>query len=252
MRWAVAALGLTLARGSVINLTCYVPGGEEGHTHIFDNFSSPFHGNTASDGPSYVAGKLSEGLQSPSLVALVGLALLTVVGLALRTPSGRGVSERLLSPARPSDSPEGETTGPVWSRPIPARWLAAVAIVGLLALALSGTYVYYPSPDDVLEEMKIVRADALSAVNSGSSGLALRHLLQWESLAGKLPVGTILRRGGLDGDMRRDAQELREGIEDLRGALERGVKQEDTKVLADAVQKAYERCRTAYREPRPD
>ena len=81
---------------------------------------------------------------------------------------------------------------------------------------------------------------------SGDRVGALKHLGHWASLAAKLPVGTLIRRGRLDGPMRREAAELAEGIDDLRQALARGAPKAESAPLAAAAARAtYPRCRRA-------
>lgn len=245
-RWSLCMLGLTLTLGYAINATCYLPGGEEGHTHIFDNFSSPFHSYSPAGAPSLVLDRLAESMNHASAIALGALLVLTLSGLALRTPAGRG-AERALT-ALANRSPAAGPASPL-SRPIPTRWLVAVSLAGLLALAAAGAYVYYPAPDDLFEDMRITRADALTAVNSGARADALRHVRHWETLAAKLPIGALLRRGSLDPGMRKEARELREGLEDLRVALQGDGESAGAKDLAGGVQRTYDRCRAAFALP---
>jgi uncharacterized membrane protein YraQ (UPF0718 family) len=245
--WMAGVVGLTLVLGYAINATCYLPGSEEGHTHIFDNFSSPFHGYPHG-AAAFVLDRIAEVANPASTIALGGLAALGLAGVVLRTPWGEAATRRLRE-TRESAATMQDAPTSVWARPVPTRWLTAVAIVGLLGMAVAGAYVYFPSPDEVFEDMRIVRADALSAVTSVSGDDAGRYLAHWESLATKLPIGALIRRGSLNPEMRKESQELREELENLRRVVRQDRRSDEARLLAAAVQKTYDRCKLAYTKP---
>ena len=53
-----------------------------------------------------------------------------------------------------------------WNRSLPTSWLTGSVLVVLVGLAIAGAYVYFPSPEEMFADIRIVRADALSAVQT--------------------------------------------------------------------------------------
>jgi hypothetical protein len=237
-RWSLGMLGLTLVLGYAINASCYLPGSEEGHTHIFDNFSRP-------SGPldlARVAVLLTEAARPASLISLGGLAGLIVIGAILRV---RNPSPVLPDQAETFETGTPETSAGVWNRPLPATWGVWTAILGLLGLSVAGAYIYYPSPSEMFEDIRIVRVDAYSAVQSGTQEAALGHVIRWERMIDRLPIGAVIRRGPLDARMRETTQEMRDRLELLRNALKLG-RLEEARTLMRESQKAHDRCRLSY------
>jgi hypothetical protein len=86
-------------------------------------------------------------------------------------------------------------------------------------------------------------------VTSVSGDDAGRYLAHWESLATKLPIGALIRRGSLNPEMRKESQELREELENLRRVVRQDRRSDEARLLAAAVQKTYDRCKLAYTKP---
>jgi hypothetical protein len=161
-----------------------------GHTHAFDIYCRPFdHGSR--DLPQLVLAKLKEDVHPFERVSLTVLALLGAAGLALKWLDRCWRVEGWLE--RPKDE---ETRGS--SRldvAIPGPVLGAIALAGLVALSLVGCFAYYPAPQEVFEEMTILRAEVLSAAMSGNQGHAKHFIPIWDDWTRRLQVGVFLREG---------------------------------------------------------
>jgi hypothetical protein len=116
----------------------------------------------------------------------------------------------------------------LWQRPIPGRWLGMIGGAGVCVSVVALVYVYYPPVDEILTQMRFVKANALVAARLGQEATALRELDYWEDQVGKLPMAAWLRgrrpppegRQAVD-DFRRHAERLRQAMLDNRPSEER-------------------------------
>lgn len=232
---------LALALGYTLHAGLRVAGAEAGHTHVFDRMTNPFADWHDARHLAFVARKELAPLPAAPLAAL---GLLLATGLAARHEPFRRRVEAILLASRPAAASTG-----VWSRPLPARALAGGAFVSALFAAAALVLVYYPPPEDTFDEMRMTRADAFSALASRSVPAALRSLSDWDTLNGKLVVGTLLRRGPLPAPQRDAARALGDSIDALRKALAVGAPPDETRRIARAVEDAYADVRRAYGRP---
>lgn len=213
------------------------------HTHAFDRYSNPFPASSSSQGdmPARVWDKLK---QSVPLFEAIGLAC--VCGLILP-----GVALRVADPDERIDiwltkAPLEDRNRSVLSVYVPAPVLGVVAIVGLVALSIVGCYIYYPAPAETLEDMKIARAEALSAVSSQESDAVVRQIARYDDLTRKLQVGYYLREGSLDEYQRLRVKALRGWLEQLKDLIEAGELQR-AQDLRYRVSESHRRVVEAFR-----
>ena len=213
---------------------------EENHTHVFDEFTSPFyldHGVDLTQATATLAEKVT--MDQRAALAILLVLVCTGVGLRCFDPSQR-VERWLRQKRAASPSARG-----LLHRPLPAGVLGGCALLGAVALSIVACYIVYPDPHEVFEDMRIVRADALSAVSSGNEKQAERQLEIWDDLARKVEIGTFLRRLYLTRGQVEATQTLRQLLTQLDHALdEKGT--EKSKALAASVNRAYEECRLAF------
>jgi uncharacterized membrane protein YraQ (UPF0718 family) len=211
-----------------------------GHTHAFDMYCRPFHA-TDSNFVQAVAAKLREDLQPFERVGLIVVASFAAAGLALRLLDRRWRVEEWLERA-----PE-PTAGPqAWLNvSVPAPVLGATALAGLVVLSVVGCYAYYPSPQEVFEEMSILRTEVLAAALSGDKKHAEHFIPIWVDWTRRLEVGVFLREGTLSPYRRMKAKVFRDRLEFLKHSIEEGDR-EETRELVNPVSKAYGRMRQAY------
>jgi hypothetical protein len=105
--------------------------------------------------------------------------------------------------------------------------------------------MYYPSPHETFEEMRIVRAEVLTAANSGNKKHAAHFIPVWDEWTRKLQVGAFLREGTNRPYRRMKTKVFRDRLEFLKHAIEDDDKEEIREYSA-AVQNAYNRMRRVY------
>jgi uncharacterized membrane protein YraQ (UPF0718 family) len=234
----IVAATLVLAYGAEQPL--YFAHEEAGHTHAFDEWTSPF----ASGSPvawQIVRDKLLQKVEVLEPVALGGLTLLILIGLAVQKfDRGGRLNAYLVQPPPAVDRPV-----PVWGRNVPGPVLGVIAILGLVVFSVVALYLYYPAPREAFDEIVRVRADASAAVLSGHKEEAIRLIQKWDLLTRKLQVGVFIRTGRFDKEVTQVTEDLRERLEELRDALLADNLTAAREMLPE-VDKAYRTCRSAY------
>ena len=118
-----------------------------------------------------------------------------------------------------STSPEAAA---VWNRAIPASWLAAIGVAGLLVSLVLLLYVYYPPPGEIFEEMHILRTNAVIALKTGDGALADRELHKLDAYLRKLPTSMTLRGNSVTEAAEQAQSDLRRLILQLRDHVHAG------------------------------
>src|SRR5262249_28152075 len=157
-----------------------------GHTHAFDIYCGPFADGT-SDLPQTVVSKLKENVQPFERVGLIVLGSLASVGLALRALDRHWRVEDWL---QRSHNPAQAATSR-FDVSVPAPVLGGAGLVLLFGLSLVGCYAYYPSSDEVFEEMRILRGEVLTAALSGNQKHAGHFIPIWDDWTRRLQVGVF-------------------------------------------------------------
>ncbi len=119
------------------------------------------------------------------------------------------------------DESESSPNSAIWNRPFPKHLLALIAVTGLLALLVMLIYVYYPAPEDIFEDMSIVRTDAILFAGPAPE-IAEREFKKLGNLVDKLPISMALRGRTVTDEAREATREYRRMIEDARTALQDG------------------------------
>jgi uncharacterized membrane protein YraQ (UPF0718 family) len=211
-----------------------------GHTHAFDIYCRPFDAG-ASNLPATVVAKIKESLQPVERVGMIVLACLFTLGLTLRSLDRQWRIEDWLERAsEQSARPAGKL-----DMAVPAAALGVVGLLGLVVFSIVGCYMYYPSPHETFEEMRILRAEVLTAANSGNKKHAAHFIPVWDEWTRKLQVGAFLREGSNSPYRRMKTKVFRDRLEFLKHAIEDDDKDEIRDYSA-AVQNAYSRMRRVY------
>lgn len=198
--------------GYYVSPEAYDP--ETGHTHAFDDWTSPFVSGT---GANWEAARPVRRGQA-------------------------GGGEVWLAEAPPAtDAPKS-----VWNRDVPGPVLGAVALLGLVVFSVVALYIYYPDQRQAFEEITRVRAEAVTTVHSGRKEEAIRQIQHWDLLTRKVQVGVFIRTGTMDAETGKVTEDLRECLEDLRDALLADNLARAKELLAP-VEEAYRKCRSSYR-----
>lgn len=210
------------------------------HTHAFDVYCNPFR-------PSQnLAADAEFRFRSIPLLDWCGMAILgTVVlaGLILRKVDSAGRIESWLE----SDA-ESAAVPSRWDVTVPAPVLGVVALIGLVAFSIVGCFAYYPSRQEVFEEMKAVRAEALYFAKQKDSKRTDHWFALWDDWTRKLEVGVYLRTGRLSEYQHMKARIFREKLEQLRHAVE-DQDDEEIKECVSGVYHADRRLQVAFSDP---
>jgi uncharacterized protein len=215
-----------------------------GHTHAFDIYCRPFE-QGSSDLPRTVFAKIKEDVHPFERVSLTVLALLGATGLALKSLDRRWRIEDWLERPRDRDAHPASRLDVT----VPGPVLGGIALAGLVALSLVGCYAYYPAPQEVFEEMRILRGEVMTAALSGNQGHAKHFIPIWDDWTRRLQVGVYLREMSLTPYRRIKAKVFRDRLEFLKHAVEEDDKDE-IREYVNLADRAYLRMRRAYLESR--
>ncbi|MEM8945769.1 MAG: permease [Planctomycetota bacterium] len=254
--WAWKTYGLRRALSFVVSFTAvvmviayavndplYSAGDvERPHTHAFDVYACPFHASAGGNLPAKAWKKLASDAQLYEVTSLAAVLCVFAFGIGLRYRDPEHRVEAALAKtvdtasAAPSSWLDVTVPGPV---------LGATAIVGLIVVSVVGCFVYYPEPAETLEDMRYVKADALSYASSKDVEKAVKSIKRYDDLTRKLQVGYYLRSWEISEYQQAKAKLLRGRLEQLKDLLEA---QEFDRVreASTAVSKAHRRVIKAF------
>ena len=214
---------------------------ERPHTHAFDVYACPFHASQNSGLPTKVGSNLAEKAQLYEKVALSAVFVLLISGLILRSKDPEGELEAKLAASVDSEA----VADSLLNANVPGPVLGMVAILGLIAFSVVGCFVYFPAPEQTLEDMKYARVDALSYASSRDVEKAVKSIEMYDDLTRKLQVGYFLRNWKLSEFQQSKARLLRGRLERLKDILE--AKEFDRERQASqAVASAHRRVRESF------
>lgn len=209
------------------------------HTHAFDVYCCPFN-----KGARVSFSDVFEKLRSDVLLhELASLALLTAfvgIGLVLKGLDKYSVIETWLE--RPPTESARKSRFDV---AVPAPILGVVALVAVVAFSIVSCFAYYPSADEVLEEITLAKTEALSAAMLGQHDQAEHWINVWDEWTRKLQVGVYLRRWELSDYHRMKARIVRDKLELLEHESE-DHDMEEVRKLVPALNRASMWLKTAY------
>ena len=192
---------------------------ERPHTHAFDVYACPFPASTRANLPQKAWAKLSDGAKTYELAALAAVTCLFGVGLVLRIRDPNQQLEEALGTETPPEIIEPAS----WlNMTVPGPVLGITAILGLIAMSVVGCFIYFPSPDQTLEDMQYVKADALSYALGREVEKAVKSIERYDDLTRRLQVGYYLRTWELSEFQQAKAKLLRGRLEQLKDLLEAG------------------------------
>lgn len=195
------------------------------HTHAFDIYCRPFQ-ETRPHIANAVIMKLQRDTQPFEFYAGMLMGCVALIGVLLNILDRQRQIEAWL---------ESQTKIVERSRfdiVIPGSALGGLALVGLVVVSIFGCYAYYPPPEEVLEEMKIAKAEALGAALSGDEVHSKYWIEICDDWSRKLEVGTFLRDWQLSDYHRIKARIFREQLELLEHEVEDNEPEEVRKLVA--------------------
>lgn len=235
--WFAILLGVVVGLAYTVENPLYPHGVDPaGHTHAFDIYCFPFPAGQT-NGAEVALRMLQDGMAIHEGASVAMLAVLIALGILLRWADSNGRFEQWLERV-----PE---TPPRFDVRVPAPVLGCVALVGLVVVSVVGCFVYYPPPEDVFKEMKIIDTEVQYAVTVKEWETAEYWIPIYDDWTRKLQVGVFLREGELSDYHRMKAQILRDKLELLEHAVHEA-EQEEARALSQQVHQAYLRLKAAY------
>lgn len=240
-----AFISVVMAIAYAVNDPLYSAGKvEHPHTHAFDVYACPFPQSGNSGLPQKAWAKLIEDAQLYEITALTAIACLSAFGIILRVWD----PEYRLETALASSLDHVASSDKSWlNATVPGPVLGVTAILGLIVFSIVGCFVYYPAPDQTLEDMRYVKADALSYAASRDVAKAAKSIQAYDDLTRKLQVGYYLRHGQLSEYQQAKARVLRGRLEQLKDILEAG-HFERVRTAVAAVQAAHRRVAEVFED----
>jgi len=210
-----------------------------GHTHAFDIYCRPFP--TGDGGLAAVASNLEDEVGGHELRALGFLIALGAAGAVFAWLDRRGWRiEEVLERA------PAATTRARLDVTVPGPVLGAIALVGVVGFSVLGCYSYYPPPDQIFDDLQMIRTEVAYAANLGDPDHAAVYIPLYEDWVRRLQVSVYLREGLVSPYRRMKAQVLLDKIERLEHAIEDN-EPEEIERYAEAVRRAHDRLKTAFR-----
>lgn len=237
LTWFGLLVGIVLVLAYGVDKPLYPQGVESaGHTHAFDIYCAPFHSGSTAPFQSMLR-TLQEKTAPHEQVALIalGVLLLCGTGLAIFDPARR--VEAWLAQLPSSERQLDVVLSP--------KFLAAVALLGLIGSSIAGCYVYYPTSHEIFEELRLINVEVASSAVSGDWDTALYWIPIYEDWTRKLEVSVFLRGQPVSPYQRAKLDVLREKLELLEHEVEdREIS--ESRDVAIVVSDSYRRARTAF------
>ncbi|RUL81317.1 permease [Tautonia sociabilis] len=214
-----------------------------GHTHAFDIYCCPFPPGGGSF--AQVAKELGEEVMSHERKALGVLAGFGVLGLALGRLDRRWRVEDWLERAPEPSEAGPDRPGRRYDVVIPGPVLGGIGLLGLIAFSVLACYTYYPPAEQIFDDLTIIKAEVLSAANSGNREHADYFIPLYQDWIRRLQVSVYLREGTLSPYRRMKARVLIDKIERLKHAVEEDDPEEVHRHFI-AVTDAHRRLRASF------
>lgn len=212
------------------------------HTHAFDIYCRPF-ADAVPNVVSAVMLKLKQDTQAFELYATALLGGIVLIGVLLNILDRKHRIETWLE-RKPEVSEPSK-----FDVVVPGSVLGGLVLVGLVIASVVGCYAYYPPPDEVVEEMRIAKAEALGSALSGDAVHSKYWIEICDDWSRKLEVGTFLRDWKLSEYHRMKARIYREQLELLEHEFEDNEPEEVRRLVAK-IGRTQIRLTAAYLDER--
>ncbi|MEL7267252.1 MAG: permease, partial [Planctomycetota bacterium] len=137
---------------------------------------------------------------------------------------------------------------------ISPQLVGTVLMAGLVLISVVMVYAFYPSTAECKAEIRLIRAEAVSAARSGDLKHANYFLPLWEEWSRRIEVGTTIRRGGITPYqsmqgylLRKKIERLKHELEHLEGESDGHANDHDLGPLIDDLLSTDTRWKSAYR-----
>ena len=129
---------------------------------------------------------------------------------------------------------------------IPGWILGVVSVCGLVVTSVVGCYLYYPTPEDLLNnQLSVINTDAVISAKTKQWEAAQKWIPYADDLSRRLEVGVFLRKGSVDEYQSANAKIYREKLDELKAMVDsRNETRIDDKAME--VSAAYRKLREAF------
>ena len=208
-----------------------------GHTHAFDIYTHPFHG-VRSGLFGHAVEEVGEYVQKKGAYGIQFLGMLAVIGVVFRIVELRwDLSSWFQS---------REATSSEWDIALPPWIIGIVACVGLIALSVVGTFIYYPEPNSLLKDLSPFNDNCVLAARTNDWEGVEKWVPFCDDLSRRLEVGVFLREGSVSDFKRAKAKVYREKLNELRDNIAAG-QTTGIKEQAMDLRKTYLKMSAAFR-----
>lgn len=241
--WFVSVVLTVMGIAYAINQPLIPPGVEPaGHTHAFDIYTTPIPPSVPADF-GLVSELISKSVALPEMIGFGILACLLLAGIGLRV---FGIAEKKGTVAGNQEVANSELG---FDRIVSPQVVGATMLCGLIALSIVMCYGYYPGPEETLEEIRVARAETLTAAGSGQIEHALHWLGIWDDWSRRLEVGTYIRKFEVRPYQRMQGYLIRKKLELLEHELEHDpFEPEETKLVIEQIFAVNKRWTDSFRE----
>ena len=212
------------------------------HTHAFDPFTRLHEINPNQANITWVANRVEKEMR---IDEKYGVGLLVLVMLAGATLALLG--ERIEMSKFLVDKPEQSADGAAkkWDPVLSSTQLTCAGVIGVLVFAVVGLYMFYPAPDEVLDEITGIRVELYSAINEDDLEETRRRSAQWKLRVEKLPTSLLIRTGSVSESQRQSVEEVLYGLKVIERTLVEG-KHQEAKMLINFVESVHRNCRQEF------
>ncbi len=229
----------TISLAYLIDKPLYPKGIEPaGHTHAFDVYTHPFHRGESELG-KITRSKLEEFWKANEFGGTWLLGGILFLGVIVRCVGSTRIEKWLHS-----DSPKQDRK---YDMDVPGWILGSTAVTGLIAASVAGCYLYYPAPDDLLQDLSTVNTECVLSAKNQEWEAAEKWIPYADDLSRRLEVGVFLRNGSVDEFKTAKAKTYRDKLDKLKQFVE----ERETNGLEDfamEVSHSYQRLSKAFKE----
>lgn len=232
-------LSLTIALAYAMDKPLYPEGvTPSGHTHAFDVYTHPYPA-TKGKVMDLAVEEIQQYHKKHAFGGTFLLLVLAIAGFGLRIAESRWDFRNWYQKER--EARNG------WDIALPPWVIGVVACTGLVAVSIAGTFVYYPDPDTVLDDLSVINADCVVSARTGDWEAVKKWVLYCDDLSRRLEVGVFLRQGSVSEFRRAKARVYRDKLDELRDNIEVG-QTENVGEQAMDLHRAFLKLRTAFRD----
>lgn len=234
MSFIALLLAITIGLAYAIDKPLYPKGVHPtGHTHAFDVYTHPYGASQLANQSvtlASAAGDTAEFWKENDFGGTLILAGLLLGGICFRFAGRFFDLIGWYADGRQSESR--------FDRVVPGWVLGIVATVGLILASIGGAYLYYPAPDQVIQDLYALNTECVISAKTKDWEAVRKWVPVCDDLSRRLEVGIYIREGKVSEFCSTNAQIYREKLDEMRDSIDLQQPNE-TIELAKEVAAAY-------------